>query len=224
MSATGATTSSRAIGSVADRNGTSRWRLTVSTAMFLRSHPFSESTCCEACWKGTINAMRAPDPIVVVTTGGTIDKLYFDSLSEYQVGESVVRRLLTTANVKYPCDIVEALRKDSLEMTAEDREVLFRCIAGLKSARVVVTHGTDTMTATAERLAAIQGKTIVLTGALTPARFSESDAPFNLGMAFATAQTAPPGVFIVMNGEVFPANAVRKDRAAGRFVRSGLGA
>jgi L-asparaginase len=165
--------------------------------------------------------MTAPDPIVVVTTGGTIDKLYFDSLSEYQVGESVVRRLLTTANVKYSYDIIEALRKDSLEMTDEDREVLYRCVAGLKTTRVVVTHGTDTMTATAERLAAVPNKTIILTGALTPARFSESDAPFNLGMAFAAAQTAPPGVFIVMNGEVFPASAVRKDRAAGRFVRLG---
>jgi L-asparaginase len=166
----------------------------------------------------------APDPIVLVTTGGTIDKLYFDSLSEYQVGESVVRTLLATANVKYPYDVVEALRKDSLEMTDADREVLYLCIAGLKSARVVVTHGTDTMTMTAKRLAAVSGKTIVLTGALTPARFSESDAPFNLGMAFATAQTATPGVYIVMNGEVFPAEAVRKDRAAGRFVRSVAGA
>jgi L-asparaginase len=165
--------------------------------------------------------MTASNPIVVVTTGGTIDKLYFDSLSEYQVGESVVRKLLTTANVKYPYDVIEALRKDSLEMTDEDREVLYRCVAGLQSTRVVVTHGTDTMTATAERLAAVPNKTIILTGALTPARFSESDAPFNLGMAFAAAQTAPPGVFIVMNGEVFPASAVRKDRAAGRFVRSG---
>ena len=160
-------------------------------------------------------------PIIVVTTGGTIDKLYFDSLSEYQVGESVVRKLLAIGNVKYPFDIIEALRKDSLELTDEDRDELCRCVAGLKTSRVVMTHGTDTMAATAARLASIQGKTIVLTGALTPARFSESDASFNLGMAFATAQAAPPGVFIVMNGEVFPAGAVRKDRQAGQFVRIG---
>jgi L-asparaginase len=164
--------------------------------------------------------MTAPFPIAVITTGGTIDKLYFDSLSEYQVGESVVRKLLSTANVKYPFDIIEALRKDSLEMTEEDRDELYRCVAGVKTPRVIITHGTDTMTATAARLASIHGKTIVMTGALTPARFSESDAPFNLGMAFATAQTAPPGVYIVMNGEVFPAGAVRKDREAARFVRA----
>src|SRR5262244_2503775 len=113
--------------------------------------------------------MSAPDPIVVVTTGGTIDKLYFDSLSEYQVGESVVRKLLSVANVRYPFEIIEALRKDSLEMTDADRDELYACVARLKSRRIVITHGTDTMTASAERLATIQGKTIVLTGALTPA-------------------------------------------------------
>jgi L-asparaginase len=159
------------------------------------------------------------DPIVVVTTGGTIDKLYFDSLSTYQVGESVVRKLLSIANVKYPFDVIEALRKDSLELTDADRDELYRRVSGLKTSRVVITHGTDTMTTTAARLAGVQGKTIVMTGALSPARFSESDASFNLGMAFAVAQTAPPGVFIVMNGEVFPAGAVHKDREAGKFVR-----
>jgi L-asparaginase len=106
-------------------------------------------------------------------------------------------------------------------MTSADRDELLRCVSQLRSARVVITHGTDTMTQTAQRLASLPGKTIVLTGALTPARFSESDAPFNLGMAFATAQIAPPGVYIVMNGEVFPAESVRKDRDAGRFVRQG---
>jgi L-asparaginase len=163
--------------------------------------------------------MDTPDPITVVTTGGTIDKLYFDGLSEYQVGDSVVRKLLAIGNVQYPFDIVEALRKDSLELTDADRDELYRCVAGMKTSRIVMTHGTDTMAVTAARLASIEGKTIVLTGALSPARFSESDASFNLGMAFATAQVAPRGVFIVMNGEVFPAGSVRKDRAAGRFVR-----
>src|SRR5262249_12850887 len=114
---------------------------------------------------------------------------------------------------------IEVMRKDSLELTDADRDELYQRVAGLKTSRVVITHGTDTMTVSAARLASIKGKTIVMTGALAPARFSESDASFNLGMAFATAQTAPPGVFIVINGEVFPAAAVRKDRSAGRFVR-----
>ena len=74
------------------------------------------------------------------------------------------------------------------------------------------------MTDTARALAEIGGKTIVLTGALAPARFAESDASFNLGMAFAAAQLAPPGVWIAMSGQVFDGLKVRKDRAAGKFV------
>lgn len=157
-------------------------------------------------------------PIFVVTTGGTIDKIYFDALSQYQIGESVVHRLLEIGRVSYPFRIVEVLRKDSLELTDEDRELIRTKVAELPTTRVVITHGTDTMTETARVLAGVPGKTIVFTGALAPARFSESDATFNLGMAFATAQAAPPGVYIAINGQVFPANAVRKDRAAGRFV------
>jgi len=167
--------------------------------------------------------MTSPDPIAIVTTGGTIDKVYFDALSQYHVGEPVVARILSVGNVHYPFRIVEALRKDSLELTSEDREVLYQCVAALDTSRVVITHGTDTMTETAARLESIRDKTIVLTGALAPARFSESDATFNLGMAFAAVQVAPPGVYIAMNGEVFAASNVRKDRQAGRFVRRATG-
>jgi len=158
------------------------------------------------------------EEIVIVTTGGTIDKTYFDALSSYQVGETVVQKLLNIARVTLPFRIVEAFRKDSLELTDEDREQLRLQILALDATHIVVTHGTDTMTATAQSLSTITGKTMVLTGALAPARFSESDAAFNLGMAFAIAQTAPPGVYITMNGQVFNGNAVRKDCEAARFV------
>src|SRR3569833_115993 len=160
-----------------------------------------------------------PDPpIFVVTTGGSIDKIYFDALSKYQIGESVVRRLLEVGRVTYPFRIVEVLRKDSLDLTPEDREIVRAKVAELPTTRVVITHGTDTMTETARVLSKIQNKTIVFTGSLSPARFSESDATFNLGMAFATAQFAAPGVYIAMSGQVFRADRVRKDHAAGRFV------
>jgi L-asparaginase len=162
--------------------------------------------------------LDAPDPIVVLTTGGTIDKIYFDALSQFQVGESVVRRLLEVSRVAYPFRVVEVLRKDSLDITPEDRELVRARVAELPATRVVITHGTDTMTETARVLASIRDKTIVFTGSLSPARFSESDATFNLGMAFATAQVAAPGVYIAMSGQVFRADRVRKDRAAGRFV------
>jgi L-asparaginase len=159
-----------------------------------------------------------PASIVVLTTGGTIDKTYFDALSKYQVGESVVQKLLEIGRVTCAFHIIEALRKDSLDLTAEDRETLRAKVAELPNTRVVITHGTDTMTETARIMAGIPDKTIVFTGSLSPARFSESDATFNLGMAFATVQIAAAGVYIAMSGQVFRADKVRKDHDAGRFV------
>lgn len=159
-------------------------------------------------------------PILILTTGGTIDKQYFDALSEYQIAESVIEKLLKTGRVMHPYRIVELMRKDSLELTAEDRELIRATIAAAPETRVIVTHGTDTMTETARALEGLAGKTIVLVGALAPARFAESDAAFNLGMAMACCQSAAEGIWITMNGSVFDALHVVKDRAAGRFVAS----
>ncbi len=158
------------------------------------------------------------EPICVITTGGTIDKAYFDALSEFQIVDSAVHALLAQARVALPVRIEEACRKDSLELTEADRADLVSRAAAAPERRIVVTHGTDTMTETAKALSVIAGKTIVLTGALAPARFAQSDAAFNLGMAFAAAQTAGPGVWIAMSGQVFDGLKVRKDREAGRFV------
>ncbi|MBO9576111.1 MAG: asparaginase [Sphingobium sp.] len=158
------------------------------------------------------------DPILLLTTGGTIDKLYFDALSEYKIGESILARLLEIARVTRPFEIRELLRKDSLDLTDADRALIVRAVAEARTPHIVITHGTDTMTVTAQALKDITGKTIVLVGALAPARFAESDAVFNLGMAFATAQVAPPGVYITMNGTVFRADEVVKDRKRGAFV------
>ena len=156
--------------------------------------------------------------ILVLTTGGTIDKNYFDALSEYQIVDSGIPALLKEARVAVPFRVEEVCRKDSLELTDADRAAIVAAARTAPEMRIVVTHGTDTMTDTALALAAIPGKTMVLTGALSPARFAETDAPFNLGMAFAAAQVAPPGVWIAMSGQVFDGLKVRKDRAAGRFV------
>ncbi|MFM6832146.1 MAG: asparaginase domain-containing protein [Novosphingobium sp.] len=157
-------------------------------------------------------------PILVLTTGGTIDKAYFDALSEYQIVESGIPALIAQARVALPVRVMELMRKDSLELTEADRALIAAAVREAPEGRVVITHGTDTMTETAKALADIAGKTVVLTGALSPARFAETDAPFNLGMAFATAQVAPPGVWIAMSGQVFDGLKVRKDRAAGKFV------
>jgi len=161
----------------------------------------------------------ATDPILVLTTGGTIDKLYFDALSEYRIGESILARILDMARVTHPVEIVELLRKDSLDLDDADRALIAARAAEAPNRRIVITHGTDTMTQTADALAGTAtDRTIILVGALAPARFADSDAPFNLGMAFATAQVAPPGVYITMNGTVFRADEVVKDRARGTFV------
>ncbi len=169
-----------------------------------------------------MTSAHSPRPILVLTTGGTIDKNYFDALSEYQITDSGIPSLLEVARVALPFRVVELMRKDSLELTEADRALIAAATREAPESRVVVTHGTDTMTETARVLAAeVPGKTIVLTGALSPARFAETDADFNLGMAFATAQIAPPGVWIAMSGEVFNGLNVRKDRAAGKFVTLG---
>jgi L-asparaginase len=165
--------------------------------------------------------MTGTEAICVLTTGGTIDKVYFDMLSEFQVGASAVPRLLEVARVRHPFRVEEVLRKDSLELTDADRAEIRGRVTATAEHRIVITHGTDTMTRTAHVLAeCAQVKTIVLVGALAPARFQESDATFNLGMAFATAQIATPGVYITMNGTVFDGLKVIKDRKAGMFVEA----
>ena len=152
-----------------------------------------------------------------ITTGGTIDKIYFDALSQFEVGESQVKHILSEGLIQFDYDVVSLLQKDSLEMTNEDRAMLRDYIAADGAERYVITHGTDTMPETAEALAGLAGKTIVLTGALSPARFRTTDAVFNVGMAVAAVQVAEPGVYIAMSGQVFAAGHVRKNRAENRF-------
>jgi len=152
-----------------------------------------------------------------ITTGGTIDKIYFDALSQFEVGESVVQHILTDALVDFDYDVVSLLQKDSLEIDDDDRKALRNFIASDDATHYIITHGTDTMPETAEVLSDLDGRTIVITGALTPARFRTTDAVFNVGMAVATVQVATPGVYIAMSGQVFAAGSVRKNRAENRF-------
>lgn len=153
----------------------------------------------------------------ILTTGGTIDKLYFDAKSEYQVGEPQIADILRGVGVAFDYEVTALMRKDSLEMNDDDRERIRAAAAGAPEDRIVVTHGTDTMLDTAAALADVTGKTIVLTGALNPARFQGSDAMFNIGCAVATAQVCAPGVYIAMNGRVWRPDEVRKNVAANRF-------
>ena len=156
-----------------------------------------------------------------ITTGGTIDKIYFDALSRFEVGESVIQHILTDALVDFDYDVVSLFRKDSLEIDDDDRRTLRDYIANDDATHYVITHGTDTMPETAQVLSELEDRTIVLTGALSPARFRTTDAVFNVGMAVAAVQVAAPGVYIAMSGQVFEAGAVRKNRAENRFEAIG---
>jgi L-asparaginase len=149
--------------------------------------------------------------IKIYTVGGTIDKVYFDRKSKFEVGEPKVGEILQEANVNFEYEISSVLCKDSLGMTDRDRQMIFDTIASDKHPCIVITHGTDTMIQTAQKLRAIPGKVIVLNGAIQPARFKFSDASFNVGCAIAAVQTLTPGVYIAMNGRIFDSNRVRKN-------------
>lgn len=155
--------------------------------------------------------------LCIVTTGGTIDKIYFDDLSSYQIGEPEIGKILSGFGVGFTFNVIALMRKDSLHISAEDRDLIRRTIEAQPHAHVLVTHGTDTMVETAKVLASIPGKTILLTGALNPARFQNSDAVFNIGCAIGAVQSLPKGVYIAMSGRVWDPFKVRKNRDANRF-------
>ena len=154
--------------------------------------------------------------LCIVTTGGTIDKIYFDDKSEFQIGKPQIGEILQALGVEFAFDVIPILRKDSLHMDAEDRDLIRRAIEAQPHRHVLVTHGTDTMVETAQALD-IPGKVIVLTGALNPARFQGSDAVFNIGCAVGAVQALPDGVYIAMNGRIWDPRHVRKNREANRF-------
>ena len=155
--------------------------------------------------------------LTIITTGGTIDKVYFDDKSAFQIGAPRIGDILKALGVAFAFDVIALMRKDSLHMTDDDRDLIRRTIAAQPHRHVLVTHGTDTMVDTAKVLARIEDKTILLTGALNPARFRGSDAEFNIGTAVGAVQSLPAGVYIAMNGRVWDPARVRKNRDANRF-------
>lgn len=155
--------------------------------------------------------------IKIFTTGGTIDKVYFDQKSTYQVGHPKIEEVLEEARVNFDYDCVSLVQKDSLDLTDEDREIIKNAVLADECERVILTHGTDTMVETAKVLQTISGKVIVLTGAIEPARFRSSDAAFNIGCAVSAVQCLPPGVYIAMSGRVFHPDAVKKNLELNRF-------
>jgi L-asparaginase len=161
--------------------------------------------------------MTEMNTLKIITTGGTIDKLYFDDLSDYQIGKPIIGELLNTYHVGFDFEVVPLLKKDSIYINDEDRELIKQVIEKSDEKHFLITHGTDTMVETAQYLKSIKNKTIVLTGALTPARFNSTDAIFNIGCAVAAVQTQPQGVWVIMSGLVWDPDHVRKNRKANRF-------
>jgi L-asparaginase len=160
--------------------------------------------------------------IKIFTTGGTIDKVYFDQKSEYQVGDPQAKGVLERANATLEYEVESIIKKDSLDFTDEDRELIRKDVEICPFERILITHGTDTMIDTAKVLESVPGKTIVLTGSMYPAQFRDSDAVFNLGCAVTAVQILEHGVYIVMNGRIFKPQQARKNVELNRFEGDSL--
>ena len=155
--------------------------------------------------------------IKILATGGTFDKIYFDAKSEFHIGEPMATSILEEANVDFKFEIESILEKDSLEINDQDRQHIRQKVVQQSSNKIIITHGTDAMVETARFLADIPGKTIVITGAMQPARMRYSDAAFNTGFACSAVQLLPPGVYLAMNGKIFDPKTTRKNVALSRF-------
>ena len=158
--------------------------------------------------------------ITFIQTGGTIDKDYPHTTKgwAFEFGEPAFKRILEKLNPSFDYECLTAFQKDSLEITDKDRSNLAELIIAQDASKIIVTHGTDTLLETAAVLASqIKNKVVVLTGAMRPERFSNSEAPVNLGMAIATASLMQEGVFIAMHGIVKPWQEMQRNLENGKF-------
>ena len=157
-------------------------------------------------------------PIRIFITGGTFDKEYNELNGQLYFKDTHLSDLLEMGRNKVPVAIRTLMMIDSLEMTAEDRELIVHQCNQCDESKIIITHGTDTMAETAAVIAQkVTGKTIILTGAMIPIKFGSSDGLFNLGSALAFAQSLPAGVYLAMNGRFFNWDNVRKNRQTGVF-------
>lgn len=156
--------------------------------------------------------------IRIFITGGTFDKTYNELNGQLFFKDSHLPEMLELGRNLVPVEIRTLMMVDSLEMTADDRELIAEHCMKSPEDRIIITHGTDTMAETAKLLSErVQNKTIVVTGAMVPYKFGSSDGLFNLGSALAFVQTLAAGVYVAMNGRYFHANNVRKNKETGEF-------
>lgn len=158
--------------------------------------------------------------ITFIQTGGTIDKDYPQTSRGYafEISEPAVKRILEKLNPVFEYNIITALQKDSLDITTKDRQLILQLCITAKNSKIIITHGTDTMMETAETLHSITDKTIIITGAMRPERFTNSDAPINIGVAIGAVASLPHGVYIAMHGQVYSWNDVTRDPETGQFI------
>jgi L-asparaginase len=156
--------------------------------------------------------------IRILVTGGTFDKEYNERNGELFFKDTHVMEMLRLGRSRVEVSVCTVMMIDSLEMSDADRALIVQNCLESAEDRIVITHGTDTMTETAAAVAcAVPGKTIVLTGAMIPYAFGSSDGLFNLGSALSFSQVLPPGVYIAMNGRCFAWDRVRKNRERSEF-------
>lgn len=156
--------------------------------------------------------------IRIFVTGGTFDKEYNELTGELFFKETHLPEMLKRSRSSLDVTVRTLMMIDSLQMTDEDRELIVHQCRAAQEDKIILTHGTDTMTVTARVLAEkIHDKTIVLTGAMIPYKFGSSDGFFNLGSALGFVQTLPPGVYVAMNGRFFNWDNVRKNKQTGIF-------
>ena len=159
--------------------------------------------------------------ILFIQTGGTIDKDYPKQVEGYafEISEPAVRQILERVNPSFEYEVISLLRKDSLDLTVKDKKKIFEECEKANTDKIIITHGTDTMIETATFLTEVKNKTIILTGAFKPEKFTNSDADFNVGVAVGALNILGKGVFIAMNGGVFKYDEVKRDIETGKYIK-----
>ena len=162
--------------------------------------------------------MSLEPKIVILVTGGTFDKEYNEITGKLFFNQSHIQEMLDLGRCRIKVDIKKIMLKDSLDMEPVDRALILDACMQTDTNKIVITHGTDTMTETAKLLSEnIKDKTIVFTGAMIPYKFGASDGLFNLGSALTAAQVLSEGIYIAINGNVFKWDEVKKNREKGIF-------
>ena len=158
--------------------------------------------------------------VLFIQTGGTIDKDYPKTKNgwAFEINEPAVKRILEKVNCSFNYFVISLLKKDSLEINDEYRSLIFKKCKEAEENKIIITHGTDTMNITANYLKEIKNKTIIITGAMRPERFSNSDAAINIGVAIGAAQTLSKGIYIAMNGLVIPHHKMERNKETGQFI------